>query len=99
MNPIAVGRGTVAPWARRTCPCHWVARGDLRVLLDCGAGSLHRLAEFGVARHQGTHGLPTHFHPHHRGALPQLVYTLQNTTEPPPRDPSVLPRPPGGLER
>ena len=48
MELVTVGTGTVAPSARRTAACHWVSRGDLRVLLDCGAGSLHRLAEFGL---------------------------------------------------
>jgi len=38
MDLVTVGTGTVAPSARRTCACHWVARGEIRVLLDCGAG-------------------------------------------------------------
>ena len=55
MDLVTVGTGTVAPSAHRTCACHWVARGDVRVLLDCGAGSLHRLAEFGLPWQQITH--------------------------------------------
>ncbi|PYP37288.1 MAG: MBL fold metallo-hydrolase, partial [Gemmatimonadetes bacterium] len=51
-----------------------MARGDLRILLDCGAGSLHRLAEFGLPWHQVTHVILTHFHPDHWGELPMLVY-------------------------
>src|SRR6266550_231238 len=98
MELVTVGTGTVAPSARRTCPCHWVARGDLRMLLDCGAGSLHRLAEFGLPWHQVTHVILTHFHPDHWGELPMLVYALKYTTEPPRREPLVILGPPGVVQ-
>src|SRR5207244_12919708 len=39
----------------RTSACHWVGRGNLKILLDCGAGALHRLAQFGLPWHQITH--------------------------------------------
>jgi ribonuclease BN (tRNA processing enzyme) len=90
MELVTVGTGTVAPSARRTCPCHWVARGDLRVLLDCGSGALHRLAEFGLPWHQVTHVILTHFHPDHWSDLPMLVYALKYTTRPPREDPLVI---------
>src|SRR5437867_10919906 len=98
MELVTVGTGTVAPSARRTCPCHWVSRGDLRVLLDCGAGSLHRLAEFGLPWHQISHVILTHFHPDHWGELPMLVYALKYTTEPPRREPFVILGPPGVVQ-
>ena len=95
MELVTVGTGTVAPSANRTSPCHWVARGDVRVLLDCGAGSLHRLAEFGLPWHQVSHVILSHFHPDHWGELPMLVYALKYTTEPPRREPLVILGPPG----
>lgn len=95
MELVTVGTGTVAPSARRTSPCHWVARGDVRVLLDCGAGALHRLAEFGLPWHQVSHVILSHFHPDHWGELPMLVYALKYTTEPPRREPLVILGPPG----
>src|SRR5438093_9037145 len=98
MELVTVGTGTVAPSARRTCPCHWVARGELRMLLDCGAGSLHRLAEFGLPWHQVTHVVLTHFHPDHWGELPMLVYALKYTTEPPRSEPFVILGPPGVVQ-
>jgi len=98
MELVTVGTGTVAPSARRTCPCHLVTRGDLRVLLDCGAGSLHRLAEFGLPWHQVTHVILTHFHPDHWGELPMLVYALKYTTQPPRREPFVILGPPGVVQ-
>jgi len=95
MELVTVGTGTVAPSARRTAPCHWVARGDVRVILDCGAGSLHRLAEFGLPWHQVSHVVISHFHPDHWGELPMLVYALKYTTQPPRSEPLVILGPPG----
>src|SRR3989440_236336 len=83
MDLVTVGTGTVAPSATRTSACHWVARGNLKILLDCGAGALHRLAQFGLPWHQVTHVVLSHFHPDHWGELPMLVYALKYTTVPP----------------
>jgi len=98
MDLVTVGTGTVAPSAHRTCACHWVAHGDVRVLLDCGAGSLHRLAEFGLPWHQISHVVLSHFHPDHWGELPMLVYALKYTTVPPRTEPLVILGPPGVVQ-
>ena len=98
MDLVTVGTGTVAPSAHRTCACHWVAHGDVRVLLDCGAGSLHRLAEFGLPWQQITHVVLSHFHPDHWGELPMLVYALKYTTVPPRTEPLVILGPPGVVQ-
>jgi ribonuclease BN (tRNA processing enzyme) len=95
MELVTVGTGTVAPSATRTAPCHWVSRGPLKILLDCGAGALHRLAEFGLPWHQVTHVVLSHFHPDHWGELPMLVYALKHTTAPPRRESLVILGPPG----
>jgi len=92
---VTVGTGTVAPSAKRTAACHWVARGNLKILLDCGAGSLHRLAQFGLPWQDVTHVVLSHFHPDHWGELPMLVYALKYTTAPPRKDPLVILGPPG----
>src|SRR3989449_7764257 len=67
MELVTVGTGTVAPSASRTSACHWVSRGSLKILLDCGAGALHRLAQFGLPWHDVTHVIVSHFHPDHWG--------------------------------
>ena len=95
MELVTVGTGTAAPSARRTAPCHWVARGDLRILLDCGAGTLHRLAEFGLPWQHVSHVVLTHFHPDHFGELPMLVFALRHTTEPRRTEPLVILGPAG----
>src|SRR3989441_8311075 len=95
MELVTVGTGTVAPSASRTSACHWVSRGSLKILLDCGAGALHRLAQFGLPWHEVTHVIVSHFHPDHWGELPMLVYALKYTTVPPRTDPLVVLGPPG----
>jgi ribonuclease BN (tRNA processing enzyme) len=95
MELVTVGTGTVAPSASRTAACHWVSRGALKILLDCGAGALHRLAQFGLPWYDATHVILSHFHPDHWGELPLLVYALKYTTAPPRRDPLVILGPPG----
>jgi ribonuclease BN (tRNA processing enzyme) len=92
---VTVGTGTVAPSATRTAACHWVTRGGLKVMLDCGAGTLHRLAQFALPWPQVTHVVLSHFHPDHWGELPMLVYALKYTTVPPRREPLVILGPPG----
>src|SRR2546426_12071240 len=96
MDLVTVGTGTVAPSAARTSACHWVSHGGLKILLDCGAGALHRLAEFGLPWHQGTHVVLSHFHPDHWGGGPMLVYAPQYPTPPPRRRPPGHLGPPGG---
>ncbi len=95
MELVTVGTGTVAPSARRTAPCHWVGRGRLKVLLDCGAGALHGLATCALPWPDVTHVVLSHFHPDHYGELPMLVYALKHATTPPRREPFVILGPPG----
>jgi len=95
MELVTVGTGTVAPSARRTAPCNWVTSGNLRILLDCGAGSLHRMAEFGLPWQDVTHVILTHFHPDHFGELPMLVFALRHAATPARTEPLVILGPAG----
>jgi ribonuclease BN (tRNA processing enzyme) len=78
---VTVGTGTVAPSATRTGPAHWVERGDVRLLMDCGAGAIHRLAQFGLRWDKVSHVALTHFHPDHFGELPALLFALRHATK------------------
>jgi ribonuclease BN (tRNA processing enzyme) len=82
MELVVLGSGTVAPSAHRTAPAHWVTAGEVRLLLDCGAGMLHRAAGFGVRWSDVTHVAVTHFHPDHWGELPMLLFALRWGTLP-----------------
>ena len=80
LSLVTVGTGTVAPSATRGSPAHWVERDGLRLLLDCGAGTMHRLARCGLAWDQVTHIALSHFHPDHFGELPALLFALRHAT-------------------
>jgi len=78
---VTVGTGTVAPSATRSGPAHWVERGDVRLLMDCGAGTIHRLAQHGLTWEKVTHVALTHFHPDHFGEVPALLFALRHATK------------------
>lgn len=88
-----VGTGTVAPSAARTGPAHWVERGDVRLLMDCGSGAIHRLAQCELAWEHVSHVALTHFHPDHYGELPALLFALRHATKR--VEPLVIVGPPG----
>ncbi len=90
MELVVLGSGTVAPSANRTAPAYWVTAGPIRLLLDCGAGMLHRAAQFGVPWPTVTHVALTHFHPDHWGELPMLLFALKWGTLPPRSEPLRL---------
>jgi ribonuclease BN (tRNA processing enzyme) len=94
-----LGSGTVAPSAHRTAPAYWVEVGPVRLLLECGAGTLHRAAQLGVPWPAVTHLAITHFHPDHWGELPFLLFAERWGTEPARRDPLCLLGPAGLVPR
>lgn len=90
---VTVGTGTVAPSASRSSPAHWVERDGLRLLMDCGAGTLHRLAHCGLPWEHVTHVALTHFHTDHYGELPAYIFALRHATKR--EEPLVILGPPG----
>ncbi len=83
MQLVVIGSGTVAPSRDRTAPAHWVTAGQTRLMLDCGAGSLHRAESFGIPWSEVTHVALSHFHVDHWGELPALLFALRWGIEPP----------------
>jgi ribonuclease BN (tRNA processing enzyme) len=65
------------------------------MLLDCGPGTLHRLAQFGLPWHELSHIVVSHFHPDHFAELPMVVFALKYTTVPARRESLVILGPPG----
>jgi ribonuclease BN (tRNA processing enzyme) len=99
MELVVLGSGTVAPSAERTAAAYWVEVGPVRLLMDCGAGTMHRLAKFGLPWPALTHIALTHFHMDHWGELPMLFFAMRHGTLPPRKQPLVLIGPPGLLTR
>ena len=92
---VTVGTGTVVPSGERSSPAYWVECGAVRLLMDCGAGTIHRLARFGLPWPELTHVAITHYHHDHLGELPALFYALKYGQTEPRREPLVLLGPAG----
>jgi ribonuclease BN (tRNA processing enzyme) len=54
----------------------------VRLLLDCGSGVTHRLAQLGIAWRDITHVAFTHFHLDHIGDFPTLVFAWKYADRP-----------------
>ena len=65
MRLTTLGTGTISLSAERACAGHLVEAGAVRVLLDCGGGVAHRLAQFELPWREITHVAFTHFHTDH----------------------------------
>ena len=73
MRLTTIGTGTAAPHPSRVASGHLVEVDDVRLLLDCGSGIVHRMAALGVRWPDITHVALTHFHADHIADLPMLL--------------------------
>lgn len=71
----------------------------MRLLMDCGAGTLHRAAALGIPWDTVTHIALTHFHADHWGELPAYLFALRWAVEPPRAAPLRLLGPRGLADR
>ncbi len=83
MRLTTVGTGTVAPHAQRVCSGHLVEVPSVTLLLDCGSGVVHRLANLGLPWTSITHVAITHFHADHIADLAMLCYAFRYGQSPP----------------
>ena len=74
MRLTTLGTGTIALVPQRVCAGHFVEAGSVRLLLDCGSGITHRLAERQIAWREITHVAFTHFHLDHISDFATLVF-------------------------
>ncbi len=82
MELTVIGSGTIAPSSTRTAAAHWVRAGNVRVLFDCGPGTLHRVASLQLPWADVDYVAITHFHVDHWGELPALLFAMRWGTEP-----------------
>jgi ribonuclease BN (tRNA processing enzyme) len=94
-----LGSGTVAPTRDRTASAYWIETAQVRLLLDCGAGAMHRAAQFNIPWATATHVAISHFHVDHWGELPFFLFALRWGIEPPRSEPLVILGPTGIRER
>lgn len=97
MRLTTIGTGTAAPHPMRVAAAHLVESGDVRLLLDCGSGAVHRMAAFGIAWPDITHVAITHFHADHIADLPMLLMGWRWGQLPPRSEPATLVGPVGTL--
>jgi ribonuclease BN (tRNA processing enzyme) len=73
MKLTILGSGTVVPSGSRNSAGYFVELPDARIMMDCGAGTVHGLARFGLPWEQMTHMFISHFHVDHIGELASLL--------------------------
>ena len=73
MRLTTLGTGTVAFSPTRVCAGHLLEAGTVRLLLDCGSGITHRLAELALPWREITHVAFSHFHADHTSDFAVLV--------------------------
>lgn len=73
MRVTTVGTGTAAPHPLRVASAHLVDIDTVHLLLDCGAGAVHRMAALQLDWQRITHVAITHFHPDHVADFVMLV--------------------------
>jgi ribonuclease BN (tRNA processing enzyme) len=72
MQLTILGSGTVVPDGNRNSAGYFMASTGVRLMLDCGAGTVHALARYGLPWEQLTHLFISHFHVDHVGELGSL---------------------------
>lgn len=77
MKLTILGSGTGVPNGERNSAGFFVETVDARVMLDCGAGTVHALARYGLPWERMTHLFVSHFHVDHIGELASLFFAFR----------------------
>ena len=76
MKLTILGSGTVVPSGSRNSAGYFVELPGARVMLDCGAGTVHALARYGLPWERLSHLFVSHFHIDHIGELASLFFAF-----------------------
>src|SRR6478672_6871574 len=90
MRLVVLGSGTLLPDDHHRSPSHWIEEGEVRLLLDCGSGSLHGMGRLRLWWRAISHIAITHFHTDHVSDLPAILFALRHGVRPPREEPLVL---------
>lgn len=77
MKLTILGSGTVVPDAARNSAGYFIEAGDVRLMMDCGAGTVHALPRYGCDWERLTHIYISHFHVDHVGELAALFFAFK----------------------
>jgi ribonuclease BN (tRNA processing enzyme) len=72
-----LGSGTGVPSGSRNSAGYYVEMPNARLMMDCGAGTVHALARYGLPWEQMTHLFISHFHVDHVGELSSLFFAFR----------------------
>lgn len=78
MKLTILGSGTVVPDGARNSAGYFVEAGGVRLMMDCGAGTVHALARYGCDWERMTHLYVSHFHVDHVGELASLFFAFKH---------------------
>ncbi len=95
MRLTTLGTGTVSLSPARVCAGHLVQAGDVRLLVDCGSGVVHRLVALGLDWAGITHVAFSHFHTDHISDFATLVQAWRYGQLPPRSAPLTIVGPTG----
>lgn len=98
MKLTILGSGISKPDGERNSAGYFVETSDARIMLDCGAGSVHALARYNLPWEEMTHLFISHFHVDHCGELASLIFAFKWGMRSERREPLTLVGP-CGLER
>ncbi|MEW6206933.1 MAG: ribonuclease Z [Acidobacteriota bacterium] len=77
MKLTILGSGTAVPNGERNSAGFFVETSDARVMIDCGAGTVHALARFSLRWEEMTHLFISHFHIDHCGEMASLMFAFK----------------------
>ena len=98
MKLTILGSGTVVPSGTRNSAGYFVELPEARIMLDCGAGTLHALARYELPWQRMTHLFISHFHVDHVGEMASLFFAFRYGMKNEREEPFSIIGPPG-LER
>ena len=77
MKLTILGSGTVVPDGARNSAGFFVEFPGARIMLDCGAGTVHALPRYDLSWEEMTHLFISHFHVDHAGELASLFFAFK----------------------
>jgi ribonuclease BN (tRNA processing enzyme) len=78
MRLTILGSGTVVPDGARNSSGYFIETDELRIMMDCGAGTVHALARYNLPWERMTHLFISHFHVDHAGELAALFFAFHH---------------------
>ena len=77
MRLTILGSGTLVPNGGRNSAGYFLEAGGIRLMMDCGAGTLHALARYALPWEHMTHLFVSHFHVDHVAEMPSVLHALK----------------------